>query len=319
MIVHFILSGETLESISEEIKLENPKYLKEFHNSHCAKEDIIQDQLIPRKKLLIPDSKRIKEYNSRNDAPFKDPKVNPDLPFRPENFSKIFSVINKEVEESEFEKKGNVLLYTVSLKWVEKKENFHIFHIFKNNFSNEHGSMMSDLASESIRALNPVVVKTDEKGNLINVSLKHETINNFGVIKENLIDFFPDKYAGMYLDEFEFAVLNKEVFNERMKEDIFIKSYFASLRNTFKNGKLFLKQTIGEENIPIEVIQKIQNADYREEIILEQKNESENDKDFTAKYILSAETGLVKNIEINHIISRYGVKNTTFFSVEELA
>lgn len=50
MIVHFILSGETLESISEEINLENPVYLKEFHNTYCAREDFIQDTLIPGKK-----------------------------------------------------------------------------------------------------------------------------------------------------------------------------------------------------------------------------------------------------------------------------
>lgn len=49
MIIHFILSGETLESISEEINLENPRYLKEFHNQHCAREDAIHEKLIPGK------------------------------------------------------------------------------------------------------------------------------------------------------------------------------------------------------------------------------------------------------------------------------
>jgi hypothetical protein len=51
MTVHFILSGETLESIAEEINLENPKYLKEFHNAHCAREDFIYDDLVPRKNF----------------------------------------------------------------------------------------------------------------------------------------------------------------------------------------------------------------------------------------------------------------------------
>ncbi|MFC3161051.1 hypothetical protein ACFOEQ_23795 [Chryseobacterium arachidis] len=69
MMVHFILFGETLESISEEIHLENPKYLKEFHNRHCAKGDLIDHQLVPGKKLFIPDTDTVKRYNSRNDAP----------------------------------------------------------------------------------------------------------------------------------------------------------------------------------------------------------------------------------------------------------
>ncbi|WP_449399280.1 hypothetical protein [Chryseobacterium wanjuense] len=319
MIVHFILSGETLESISEEIHLENPKYLKEFHNLHCAKEDIIHDKLIPRKKLLIPDSKTIKEYNSRNDAPFKDPRLNPELPFKPENFSKIFSVTNTEIEETELDKKNNILLYTVSLKWIAMEKNFHVFHLFKNNFSTEHGSMMNDIASVSIRALNPIIIKTNEKGEVMNVSLKEETIDNFGRIRENLSDLFPDKYAKIYLDEFEFAVLDKDLFDQRMKEDIFIKMYFSSLRNGFKNGKSFIKQTIGEDNIPIEVVQKVEDEAYTNEITLQQNIQPEPGIDFNGKYVVSTETGMVKNIEIKYFISQYGVKSTNFFSVKELS
>jgi len=319
MIVHFILSGETLESISEEINLENPKYLKEFHNAHCAKEDIIHDKLIPRKRLLIPDHKKIKEYNSRNDAPFKDSKLNPELPFKPENFSKIFSVINKEIEETEFENKSNVLLYTVSLKWMEKENNLHIFQLFKNNFTDQQGSMMSDLASESIRSLNPIVVKTNEKGEIVHVSLKEETIYNFKNIKERLTDLFPDQYAKIYLDEFELAVLDKNIFDRRMKEDVFIKTYFANLRNDFKNGKSLIKQTIGEENIPIEVVQKVDDKQYLDEVILQQKNQPKNGIDFNGKYIIYTDTGLVKELEIRHVISQFGAKNTTFLTIQELS
>jgi len=319
MIVHFILSGETLESISEEINLENPKYLKEFHNAHCAKEDIIHDKLIPRKRLLIPDHKKIKEYNSRNDAPFKDSKLNPELPFKPENFSKIFSVINKEIEETEFENKSNVLLYTVSLKWMEKENNFHVFQLFKNNFTDQQGSMMSDLASESIRSLNPIIVKTNEKGEIVHVGLKEEIMYNFQNIKERLTDLFPDQYAKIYLDEFELAVLDKNIFDRRMKEDVFIKTYFANLRNDFKNGKSLIKQTIGEENIPIEVVQKVDDKQYLDEVILQQKNQPKNGIDFNGKYIIYTDTGLVKELEIRHVISQFGAKNTTFLTIQELS
>ncbi|WP_042720534.1 hypothetical protein [Flavobacterium sp. B17] len=134
MIVHFILSGETLESISEEIQLENPEYLKEFHNKYCAREDFIYDDLIPRKKLLIPDIDKIREYNSRNDAYFKNPRLNPVLSFRPENFSKIYAVTNKEIEENSLDRKQNTLTYTVSVKWIKSEDRSHIFHLFKNTF-----------------------------------------------------------------------------------------------------------------------------------------------------------------------------------------
>ncbi|WP_294304176.1 hypothetical protein [uncultured Chryseobacterium sp.] len=318
MTIHFILSGETLESISEEIHLENPKYLKEFHNAHCAREDMIHEELVPGKKLMIPDLTKIREYNSRNDAPFKNPKLNPEIPFHPENFSRIFSVVSKETEDNGLEEKSNTLTYTVSLKWLRKEGDYHFFQMFKNNFSEGNGSMMADLAAESMRSLNPIEVKTDLKGRVLNVSLPEETIRNFRQIKERLNDLFPDPYAKIYLDEFEMAVLDRSLFGSRMKEDVFIKSYFATIRNGFKNGKSFLMQSIGEENILVDIQQKVESPDYDQEMVLIQALDQEEDKNFTGKYTLYTDSGMVKTLEIRYIISLFGVKNKSFLTITEL-
>lgn len=320
MIVHFILSGETLESISEEIHLENPKYLKEFHNTHCAREDFIQDTLIPGKKLLIPGFNKVREYNSLNDAPFKNPKLNPEIPFSPENFSRIYAVVNKELYESEIERRHAVLTYTVSLKWMRNENGFHLFHLFKNNFSDGQGNMMTDLASECIRSLNPLEVKTDLKGNVMSIELTQQTMDHFGKIMERLLNLFPDQYAKIYLEEFERAVRNKSIFNARMKNDIFIKNYFASVRNQFANGKSHLNQSVGEENTDIILQQEIEDPEYDKEIVtLQNVENSENEVEFSGKYTLYAKTGLVKNIDLHYIISQFGIKNSSFFTVTELS
>lgn len=319
MTVHFILSGETLESIAEEINLENPEYLKEFHNAHCAREDFIYDNLVPRKKLLIPDIHKIKEYNSRNDAPFKDLKLNPAIPFHPENLARIYTVESRETEENALEEKENALSYTVSVKWIRKEENAHIFHLFKNNFFEKSGTMMADLASESIRSLNPVEVKTDDKGRVVFISLTKETTGHFNTIKERLTDLFPDKYAKLYLDEFERVVLNPSLFYSRMKEDIFIKNYFAGIRNSFTKGKSYLTQSIGEENTEIQLQQKVEHSEDHEIVLRQNINSHENRLDFAGKYILYNESGLVKEIEISYNISQYGVKNKSFFTLKELS
>lgn len=320
MIVHFILSGETLESISEEIHLENPKYLKEFHNIHCAREDFIQDTLIPGKKLIIPGINKVREYNSLNDAPFKNPKLNPEVPFSPENFSRIYAVVNKELYENELEKRHAVLTYTVSLKWMRNENGFHIFHIFKNNFSDGQGNMITDLASESIRSLNPLEIKTDLKGNMVSIQLTQQTMDHFEKIMERLSDLFPDKYAEIYLDEFERAVRNRSIFNSRMKNDVFIKNYFASLRNPFANGKSFFQQSVGEENTDITLQQKIENPEYDNEIVILQNPQySESDIEFSGKYTLYTKTGLIKNIDLHYTVFQFGFKNSSFFTVTELS
>lgn len=320
MIVHFILSGETLESISEEIHLENPKYLKEFHNTHCAREDIIQDTLIPGKKLIIPGINKVREYNSLNDAPFKNPKLNPEIPFSPENFSRIYAVVNKELYENELEKRHAVLTYTVSLKWIRNENGFHIFHLFKNNFSDGQGNMMTDLASESIRSLNPLEIKTDLKGNLVSIQLTQQTMDHFEKIMKRLSDLFPDKYAEIYLDEFERAVRNRSIFNSRMKNDVFIKNYFASLRNPFANGKSFFQQSVGEENTDITLQQKIENPEYDNEIVILQNPQySESDIEYSGKYTLYTKTGLIKNIDLHYTVFQFGFKNSSFFTASELS
>lgn len=320
MIVHFILSGETLESISEEIHLENPVYLKEFHNNHCAREDFIQDILIPGKKLLIPGFNKVREYNSRNDAPFKNPKLNPEIPFNPENFSRIYSVINKELYESALERRHAILTYTASVKWIRNENGFHLFHLFKNNFSDGQGNMMTDLASESIRSLNPLEIATDLKGNVLNIQLTQHTIDHFPKIIQRLSNLFPDQYAGIYLTEFERAVRDREIFNSRMKNDVFIKNYFASIRNPFANGKSFFQQSIGEENTDIILRQEIENPEYDKEIvILQSLDSSENDMEFSGKYTLYSKSGLVKNIDMQYIITQFGIKNLSFFTVTELS
>jgi hypothetical protein len=316
MTVHFILSGETLESISEEIHLENPKYLKEFHNSHCAREDIIENGLIPGKKLLLPDFKIINEYNSRNDAPFKQSKLNPEIPFMPDDFSRMYTVTITEIEENALEKKSNTLTYTVSVKWIRKEGTGHIFHIFKNNFSDAQGSMMSDLASESIRALNPFVIRTDEKGEIVMIELNENAMHNFSRIKDRLADLFPDQYAAMYLDEFEFAVMNRDLFNKRMKEDLFMKIYFASLRNYFGNGKSFLHQTLGEESFPVELTQQVESWDDPEKIVLRQNETFNQQVAFNGKYNILFKTGMVQKAEVNYTLSQEDIKTSTFITIE---
>ncbi|WP_312389932.1 hypothetical protein [Chryseobacterium sp.] len=317
MIIHFILSGETLESISEKIHLENPKHLKEYHNQRCSAHDYIHENLIPGKRLFVPNIEEIRNFNLLNDAPFKSPELNPVLNFEPKNFSKIYFVRITEEKEKDGETKDNTLTYTASVKWIETIGNQHTFYLYKNNFTDGQSSKMADLAMESIRSLNPLIIKTDLKGKLMNVSLKEETIKNFNKIKERLLDLFPDQYAGMYIKEFEIAVLNQELFNERMKDDPFIKNYFAPVRNSFTNGKSFYDQKIEDKVITVQ--QKVEDVNYTSEIVLLQHVFSISEADFNGKYTLYTQTGIVKKADLYYDISLYGVKYSTFFSFDELS
>ncbi|MDH6252776.1 hypothetical protein M2347_002503 [Chryseobacterium sp. H1D6B] len=320
MIIHFIHSGETLESIAEEIKLENPKYLKEYHNQRCAREDYIEDKLIPRKKLLIPNIYEIREYNAKNDAPFKSPERNPKLNFKPENTSQEYTVTITEIKEEETIEKGNKFSYKAVLSWIKKEQEQHLFHLSKEDFYIEEESKMTDLALECIRSLNPVEIRTNAKGEVLKVKLLQETIDGFKNTKERLNDLFPDQYAKIYIEEFEYAVLNEELFNKRMKEDTFIKMYFAPLRNEFKNGSSSFTQFLSEENTAVNVLQNAAIAGNTQEIILQQTmqpSEKNSSFGYKGKYTFHADTGLIKKAETSSYISQFGVKMTTHLMIED--
>jgi hypothetical protein len=318
MIIHFILHGETLESIAEEIKLENPKYLKEYHNQRCAREDYIDEELIPRKKLLIPNISEIQKYNQKNDAPFKSPEQNPVIVFKPEDLDKKYSVgIVEKIQKGE-NTFDHPVFYNVSLKWIKYEENRHIFHFSKLSFYNRKDSIMADLAEECIKSINPLEISTNSKGEVINVSVPKETLENFNEIKDRLLGLYPGEYSKMYIEEFEYAVLNQEIFSQRMKEDLFIKIWFAPFRNKFTDGKSYYQIKVTDENIPVTVIQKVETGENESEIILVQKNQSSESEMFTGKYILDKETGLIKNSYIDFEISHNSVKNTTRFLIEEI-
>lgn len=320
--IHFILPGETLQSISDDIKLENPKYLKEYHNEHCGRDERIENELLPGRKLLIPDIVKIKEYNSRNDAPFKRQELNPKLSFNPVGLQKKYQIKITESNTTENSSvKSNTTSFEVKLQWMRKDDDQHIFHLFRDNIRNENGGKMGDLAAECIQSLNPVEVRTNSEGKVLKINLTKEIVDHFQPIKERLSDFFPDQYAALYIEEFEYVVQNEKLFNERMKEDTFIRMYFAPVRKTFNNGISTLDHFITYENIPVTIAQRVENIQYSEEITLLQSLRNphvQNDIDYTGKYTLYTKTGIVKNININYYISQYGVKYTTELSVVEL-
>ncbi|OBW40371.1 hypothetical protein AB670_03238 [Chryseobacterium sp. MOF25P] len=316
--IHFILPGDTVENIAKKIRLENPVYLKEFHNQHCLKEDLIIDDLIPGKKLLLPDLAKIKEYNDKNDAPFKSPELNPKISFNPIGFNEKFKITIKESSNVEDKIVENHFSYIASLQWIKNELGEHLFHFTKDQFSNQNEIKMESLAIESMRFLYPIEVFVNAKGEILRVALKKEILNNFNQIKEKLLDLFPDKYAKIYLEEFEYAVLNAHIFDEKMKEDWFLKNYFSSFRDPFENGKSFFELNLDKTLLNVQ--QTVKLTDNKEEILLHQtlKSKEENQDDFIGNVTVSKNDGMIRSLNLSYSYNEFSVSYSTEFSIENI-
>lgn len=318
MMIHFILPGDTLENIAEKIRLENPVYLKEFHNQHCLKEDFIDDDLIPGKKLLLPDFSKIKAYNDKNDAPFKSPELNPKISFDPIGFNEKFKITIKESSNAGGKVVENHFSYIASLQWIKNELGEYLFHFTKDQFSNRNDTKMESLAIESMKSLYPIEVFVNAKGEILRTALKIEILNNFNQIKGKLLDFFPDKYAKIYLEEFEYVVLNPDIFDQKMKEDWFLKNYFSSFRDPFENGKSFFEMYLDKTLLNIQQIAKL--TDSKEEILLHQtlKSKEENQNDFTGNVTVSKNDGMIRSLNALYSYKEFSVSYSTEFSIKNI-
>lgn len=318
MMLHFIRHGDTLQDIANQINLENPVYIKEFHNQKCSGEDYISEDLVVGKKLFLPDSITVQNYNSRNDAPFKNPEKNPKLNFLPVNSDLKYKVNIKESSFDNGKKSENSFSYDFSLKWIKSDYNHHTFQFSKTNFSNIK-EKLGDLASCCLQSLNPIQLETNWEGEIEAINILEKTLKNFPKIKEKLLDQFPDKYAKIYIDEFEYAVLNQELFQKKMKQDWLLKTFFAPIRKPFKNGKSHFKIFLENKNSEIEIEQKgILNNEVDEVVLSQGLMSDDKENDFTGKYILSAETGLIKSLEIINSYSEYDVSYSTEMKIDQI-
>ncbi|MBO6183106.1 MAG: hypothetical protein J6O88_00240 [Chryseobacterium sp.] len=318
MMIHFILPGDTLENIAEKIRLENPVYLKEFHNQHCLKEDVIVDDLVSGKKLLLPDFTKVKAYNDKNDAPFKSPELNPKIAFNPIGFNEKFKTTIKESSIIDGKIIENQFSYIASLEWKKNELGEHLFYFTKDQFSNQHETKMESLAIESMKSLYPIEVFVNAKGEMLRVALRKGILDNFNQIKERLLNFFPDKYAKIYLEEFEYVVLNANIFDQKMKEDWFLKNYFSSFRNVFENGNSFFEIYLNQTLLNIQ--QTVKLTDNKEEILLHQtlQNKEENQNAFTGNVMVSKNDGMIKSMNLSHIYNEFLVLYNTEFSIENI-
>jgi len=316
--IHFILPGDTLENIAEKIRLENPVYLKEFHNQYCLKEDFIDDNLIPGKKLLLPDFAKIKAYNDKNDAPFKSPELNPKIVFDPIGFDEKFKIKIKESSNAEGKTVENRFSYIASLQWIKNEFDDHLFHFTKDQFSNQNNTKMESLAIESMKSLYPIEVFVNPKGQILRTGITREVLKNFNQIKAKLLDFFPDKYAKIYLEEFEYVALNHDVFDQKMKEDWFLKNYFSSFRNPFENGKSFFEMYLDKTLLNVQQTAKL--TDNKEEILLHQtlKSKEENQDDFTGDVTVFKSNGMIESLNAVYSYKEFSVSYSTEFSIENI-
>lgn len=204
MITYMTLPGDTLEKIASDLKIENPTYLKDFHNKHCAVYDRLAEpvKMNPGTLLLIPFGDEIKklnqEINENGDSLYYHP-PHGKIPYPIPLLSGIYTVTHQKLESGTVQANYS---YQTELKYLraEQDDHFFSFQIFGSHKNGtESDSKMSSLSKACSAILFPVEIRVNKTGKITEAKFFHpETVIKSEL--DALKKYFTDELSASYID-----------------------------------------------------------------------------------------------------------------------
>ena len=218
--VYFVKSGETLESISESLNLENPTYLRDYHNERCQPFDIIPEEGTLRllQKICIPDPDEIIQINAlikqRGESPyhqFSEGKI----PFDIEKLQGNYQVKQSESDEV----KKSDYAYTLNFSFIKEKEERYYIDFSMSDFKKdgqEPEEKINMLASAFVRVIYPITFVVDHTGSLTDVQAHKDIAQIIDEIEE-LKKYHSGSYAASHIDQMKHKIADPQVMFESLK------------------------------------------------------------------------------------------------------
>jgi len=287
MITHITLPGETLEKISSDLKIENPIYLREFHNTHCAKHERFDADLKTGQSLLLPFGNEIKELNNKiienGDSLYYHP-PHGKIPFQIPLLNGKYKINHQKFLDDEL---LTDYQYQISLDFIKFEDNHHIFNLQMSDFKKEgieSDTKMSSLAKACVEILYPLQILLNNDAELKEVRLTspENLIKNH---LETLKSYFTDSYSDSYINQMKLVIENKKVLLENLKNTLPINfmtgSFYRTIYGDWADSKIYhdflpwltnaspirfeLQNKIlpKEDDTVLKIIQKGNSSDYR--------------------------------------------------------
>lgn len=286
--IYFVKSGETLESISDNLNLENPTYLRDYHNERCQPFDIIPEEGTLRllQKICIPDPDEIIQINAlikqRGESlyhQFSEGKI----PFDIEKLQGNYQV---KQSESDDEAKKSEYAYTLNFSFIKEKEERYYIDFSMNDFKKdgeEPEEKINTLASAFVRVIYPITFVVDHTGNLTDVQAHKDIVQIIDEIEE-LKKYHSGSYAASHIDQMKHKIADPQVMFESLKnmlaiqfllgqfyQAVYTKNISASYNSEFSwlapaspvRMEMFNEILPQQESGFLEILQTGKSIDYR--------------------------------------------------------
>lgn len=222
MIIYLALPGDTLEKISSDLKIENPVYIREFHNQHCAKHERFYTDVKPGQSLLLPFGNEIKELNKKiienRDSLYYHP-LHGKIPFQIPLLKGTYKINHQKFLDDEL---LTDYQYQIDLNYIKFEDSHHIFSFRMSDFKKEgkeSDTKISNLAKACIEIVYPLELLLNEKGALENVRLTHSE-NSIKDQLEALKSYFTDPYSHSYINQMKLMMIEEKNLLENLKNTL---------------------------------------------------------------------------------------------------
>lgn len=352
---YVVKPGESLESISRDLMLENPQYLHEYHNQHCSFLDTVPDdgKLRLLQKLCIPSSKEILQMNTlikeRGEGFYKQ-FPNGKIPFRAKDVSGKYKIRQTEsddgVQKSEY-------AYSVHFNYIKEEEKGYHIHFSMDDFTKDGEELeqkINTLASAFAKIIYPVTLIIDEVGKLVAVET-HKEIRHILNDIEALKKYHRGSYASLHINQMKDKIADPKVMYGSLKKILPVQFFFSCFYQAHYSSKGFgepytddfswlapaspirmevSNQMMSEEKSNcIEVLQIGKSMDYRtvEELfdtdreydLLEKSHSKSLTANHSAIYTLNAENFSVQKLKADFDIQIADYEKSVTFELEKLA
>jgi hypothetical protein len=222
MITYITLQDDTLEKISSDLKIENPVYLREFHNAHCAQHKRFHTDLRPGQYLLLPFGNEITKLNKKiienGDGLYYHP-PHGKIPFQIRLLNGKYKINQQKFLDDE---QLTDYQYQIELNYLKSENLHHIFSVQMSDFKkegSESDTKISGLAKSCIEILYPLEIHFNEEGELKEVHLTSPE-NLLKDHLETLKSYFTDSYSADYIDQMKSVIDDKRILLENLKNTL---------------------------------------------------------------------------------------------------
>lgn len=229
--LYFVKSGETLESISWDLNIQNPGYLRKYHNARCSSLDLIPEdgrlRFLQKLYVPIPDeiagiNRKIRERGESLCYLLPHGKI----PFNIRSVNGDYSVMHAESEDGirKYE-----YAYLIHFNYIREDEEKHYIRFSMSSFrknGTEPEEKINGLASDLVNIIYPVTLTADRTGNFIAAKPDKEIKEIIARI-EGLKKYHTGPYAALHTDQMKSKVKNPEMIYDHLKKLMCIQFLFG--------------------------------------------------------------------------------------------